>query len=222
MLDELHILPILLFSVVIHEISHGLMAQRCGDPTAREMGRITLNPIPHIDPIGSILVPLFSLFATGRVFIAWAKPVPVNPLNFRNYRRDDLLVSVVGPISNLLVAFGCALGVILFANTSALISGSLPPVAIKGFNFLINMFNEGVYLNVWLAVFNLVPIPPLDGSHVVASFLPERASEQYRQIGFFGIFLLILIMQNAAFSSFLGTIVGTIAFPFEAIIRAMI
>ena len=85
------------------------MALRCGDPTAKEMGRITLNPIPHIDLIGSIIVPLFSLFATGRIFIAWAKPVPVNPLNFRHYRRDDILVSVVGPFSNLFVALFCAI-----------------------------------------------------------------------------------------------------------------
>ncbi len=222
MLDELYILPILLFSVVIHEISHGLMALRCGDPTAKELGRITLNPIPHIDLVGSILVPLISLMATGRVFIAWAKPVPVNPLNFRNPRKDDILVSVVGPLSNILVGFGCALGVVLFAQVGELVSGSLPSVAMDGFNFIIKMFYGGMYLNVWLAVFNLVPIPPLDGSHVVASLLPDRLSQQYRQVGFFGIFLIILVMRNAAFSSFLGSIVSTIAFPFESIVRALI
>lgn len=222
MLDELYILPILLFSVVIHELSHGLMALRCGDATAKEMGRITLNPIPHIDLIGSIIVPLFSLFATGRIFIAWAKPVPVNPLNFRHHRRDDILVSVVGPLSNLVVALFCAICAIVFVNGSAYFSNHLSPAAMDGLNFFVKMFYGGVYLNIILAVFNLIPVPPLDGSHVVASLLPDRVGDQYRQIGFFGIFLVILLMRNASFSSFFGSIVSTIAFPFEMIIRTLI
>jgi Zn-dependent protease len=222
LLDELYILPILLFSVVIHELSHGLMALRCGDATAKEMGRITLNPIPHIDLIGSIIVPLFSLFATGRIFIAWAKPVPVNPLNFRHYRRDDILVSVVGPLSNLVVALFCAICAVVFVNGSAYVSNHLSPPAMDALNFFVKMFYGGVYLNIILAVFNLIPIPPLDGSHVVASLLPTRVSDQYRQIGFFGIFLVILLMRNASFSSFFGSIVSTIAFPFEVIIRTFI
>jgi Zn-dependent protease len=102
-LDTLYILPVLLFSIVVHEVAHGWMALRLGDTTARDLGRLTLNPIPHIDPIGSVLVPLISLFSTGSVFIAWAKPVPVNPMMFRNPRRDDILVSTVGPFSNLIV-----------------------------------------------------------------------------------------------------------------------
>src|SRR5512142_2105649 len=109
MLEQLDVLPILLFSVIVHEIAHGWMALKLGDPTARDMGRLTLNPIPHIDPVGSMLVPLISFFAAGTVFIAWAKPVPVNPLYFRNLRRDGILVSVVGPASNLLLALFCAI-----------------------------------------------------------------------------------------------------------------
>lgn len=221
MLEQLYILPILLFSVVIHELSHGLMALRCGDPTAKELGRITLNPIPHIDLVGSILVPLISLMATGRVFIAWAKPVPVNPMNFRNPRKDDILVSVVGPLSNLLVGLLCVFGVVVLARLSDLAFGSLPAVAGDGVNVLVRMFYGGMYLNVWLAVFNLLPIPPLDGSHVVASMLPERISQQYRQIGFFGIFVIILVMRNPEFSSFLGSIVSAIAFPYESILHAL-
>jgi Zn-dependent protease len=198
------------------------MALRCGDATAKEMGRITLNPIPHIDLIGSIIVPLFSLFATGRIFIAWAKPVPVNPLNFRHHRRDDILVSVVGPLSNLVVALFCAICAIVFVNGSAYFSNHLSPAAMDGLNFFVKMFYGGVYLNIILAVFNLIPVPPLDGSHVVASLLPDRVGDQYRQIGFFGIFLVILLMRNASFSSFFGSIVSTIAFPFEMIIRTLI
>jgi Zn-dependent protease len=198
------------------------MAMRCGDATAKEMGRITLNPIPHIDLVGSIIVPLFSLFATGRIFIAWAKPVPVNPLNFRHYRRDDILVSIVGPLSNLVVALLCAICAIVFVNGSAYFGNHLSPAAMDGINFFVKMFYGGVYLNIILAVFNLIPIPPLDGSHVVASLLPDRVGAQYRQIGFLGIFLVILLMRNASFSSLLGSIVSTIAFPFEVIIRTFI
>ena len=121
MLEELYILPVLLFSVVIHEISHGYMALRLGDSTAKEMGRLTLNPIPHIDPMGSVVVPLFSLLVAGQVFIAWAKPVPINPLNFPNYRRDDLLVAAVGPLSNIVLAFVCSLFVIVLLSASSFI-----------------------------------------------------------------------------------------------------
>src|SRR5208283_2452994 len=107
MIDQLYILPILLFSVIIHEISHGWMALRLGDTTARDMGRLTLNPIPHIDLFGSILVPLMSLASTGQVFIAWAKPVPINPANFKHYTRDDILVSTIGPFSNIVLSLFC-------------------------------------------------------------------------------------------------------------------
>lgn len=198
------------------------MALRLGDPTAKEMGRITLNPIPHIDPIGSIVVPLICLLAPGGFFIAWAKPVPVNPLNFRNYRRDEILVSAVGPFSNLVLAFFCALCSVILLSGASLLPASLPPFAFDAYNFLVAMFYSGVAINIVLAVFNLLPIPPLDGSHVVASLLPDHISEQYRQIGFFGIFLLLLLMQTAAFRAFFGAIVSTIAIPFQYFIHTFV
>ena len=219
MLEELYILPILLFSVVIHEVSHGYMALRLGDSTAKEMGRITLNPIPHIDPMGSVVVPLFSLLVAGHVFIAWAKPVPINPLNFSNYRRDDLLVAVVGPLSNLLLAFGCALIVIFFLSVSGFIHSWNSDTSNEFMNFALKMFYGGIYLNITLAVFNMIPIPPLDGSHVVASFLPPKLSEQYRSIGFFGIFLILMLMRTGPFSFFFSWVIQTLAFPFIAMIR---
>lgn len=221
LLDQLYILPILLFSVIVHEIAHGYMALRLGDNTAKEMGRLTLNPIPHIDPIGSILVPLFSLLATGRVFIAWAKPVPVNPLNFSNFKRDDILVSIIGPLSNIFMALLCSILFILLQNLSPLIYSMNYETLNNVWGFLNKMFLGGVYLNIVLAVFNMLPIPPLDGSHVLASMLPDRVSNQYRNIGFFGIFVIILLMRVEGFRLIFFSIIETIAFPFIFLINIL-
>lgn len=217
-MDSLVIIPILLFSVVVHEVSHGWMALRLGDPTARDMGRLTLNPIPHIDPIGSILVPLVSYLTAGSVFIAWAKPVPVNPMNFSKARRDDILVSVVGPISNLFVALGCT---VLFIAASRVFGpvGDLPAGLEQSFaTYLMRMFSIGITLNIFLAVFNLLPIPPLDGSHVMASLLPERIGSQVRRIGFGGILLIIVLMRFDAVRSFVWSLVSFILLPYKFLI----
>ena len=215
-LDTLYILPILLFSIVVHELAHGWMALRLGDTTARDMGRLTLNPIPHIDPVGSVLVPLFSLLATGRVFIAWAKPVPVNPMNFSNYRRDDILVSVVGPLSNICMALVCTVLFIVMRQIAP--ASSLGDVRdISG--FLLNMFLGGIQLNVGLAVFNMIPVPPLDGSHVVASFLPPEAGARFRSIGFMGIFILLIAMRWPPFNNLLLEVMQLVLLPFGILIR---
>ncbi|HEY9165212.1 MAG TPA: site-2 protease family protein [Candidatus Kryptonia bacterium] len=197
MLNEIYILPVLLFSVIIHEISHGYAALKLGDPTARDAGRLTLNPIPHIDLFGSIIVPLFSLISVGHILIAWAKPVPVNPMNLSNHRRDEIVVSAVGPLSNLVMAFVCAIFTILLLKIQPLIGDA--GASSLFYIFLLRMFSGGMYLNVMLGVFNLVPIPPLDGSHVLEAFLPPAAAETYSRIGFAGIFLIILLMRLPAF-----------------------
>src|SRR6185369_4130474 len=155
-------LPILLFSIVVHEIAHGWMALRLGDPTARDMGRLTLNPIPHIDPIGSVVMPLISILSPGHFFIGWAKPVPVNPIYFSDYKRDDILVTIVGPISNLCMAFVCTMVTVVLAHMLPLF-GDAESVGYQAFEFLLKMFYAGISLNVVLAVFNMIPIPPLDG-----------------------------------------------------------
>jgi Zn-dependent protease len=158
-------LIILIFSVVAHEISHGLMADYLGDPTARLMGRLSLNPIRHVDPLGSIIVPgLLILFGTG-IVVGWAKPVPVNPLNFKDRRYGEAKVSVAGPATNLIIAlfFG------LFMRV-AIALGFDTPFALNLFLF----FQIIVWINLLLAIFNLMPVPPLDGSHILFTFLPER------------------------------------------------
>ncbi|MEK9135895.1 MAG: site-2 protease family protein [Bacteroidota bacterium] len=218
MTEQLYILPILLLSVVVHEVAHGYMALRLGDPTAKSLGRLTLNPLPHIDPIGSIFIPLFSLLTAGTVFIAWAKPVPVDASNFSRPRRDDLLVSIIGPGSNILMAFVCSVAVILLGLFAGVVDASGSVLASEVLEFLLKMFYGGIYLNIILAVFNLIPVPPLDGSHVLAAFLPLRLAHGYRSIGFAGILLLIFLMRvpwvNAAFY----VVIRGIFVPFDSLI----
>lgn len=152
-------LVILIFSVVIHEVSHGYVALMYGDPTAKYAGRLTLNPLPHLDPIGSFLVPVFLLFITGGqgpVF-GWARPVPVNPYNLRNPRWDEAKVAAAGVVANftLAIIFGLALRFLAVPEGMAL------------------LFSDIVLLNLLLGIFNLVPIPPLDGSKLLFAFIPD-------------------------------------------------
>lgn len=152
---------ILIFSIVIHEFAHGWMANSLGDSTAKFMGRLTLNPIAHIDLVGSVILPLFLLLSGSSYMFGWAKPVPYNPYNLRDKKRGELLVAIAGPVSNLMIAliFGIIIRMLL-----------LQGYAID--NNIIIMFGIIVLYNVLLAVFNLVPIPPLDGSKVLFHFLP--------------------------------------------------
>ena len=186
-------LIVFLFAISFHESAHAWMANRCGDPTARMLGRITLNPIKHIDPIGTILLPVVAIFAHIPV-LGWAKPTPVNPSNFRHPVRDDILTSVVGPLSNFLVAAVAVVLLTVVSATSAtghaividgVVNGDsvLVPIALLLFALL--------QINVVLGVFNLIPVPPLDGSHVLRHFLSGSALAAYDRIGFFGLLLLV-------------------------------
>ncbi len=204
--------------MIVHEIAHGWMALRLGDSTAYDAGRLTFNPIPHIDIIGSIAVPLLSIISTGSVFIAWAKPVPVNPANFKNPRKDEILVSVVGPLSNFIVALVCTVFYIILANLSQLLLTTDFELQKKFFLFLIQMFLAGITLNIFLAVFNLMPVPPLDGSHVVSSLLPAPIAERYNQIGFFGIIIIIFLMRLEPIRKIIITIVLTLKIPYDFLI----
>jgi len=220
-MESLYIVPILLFSVVVHEVAHGWIALRLGDPTAKDAGRLTLNPIPHIDPIGSIAVPLISFLTAGTVFIAWAKPVPVNPSNFRRLRQGDILVSLAGPVSNFFVALLCVGGFSLSAHAAESLQAGSSDVVNAMLLFLIKMFGAGITLNIFLAIFNLIPVPPLDGSHVLASVLPAKAADRFREIGFFGILLVLLLMRLDPVRHFILSLVMTIQVPYEFLLHAL-
>ncbi|MBU4231815.1 MAG: site-2 protease family protein, partial [Proteobacteria bacterium] len=167
---------VLLFSIIIHEVAHGYVALLNGDPTARMLGRITLNPVPHIDMVGTIILPLLLLLSHAGILFGWAKPVPVNPLNYRNYRWGEFAVSAAGPLSNLVLA----------AIFSVVLRMGL---ANPG---LMQLAYFGVSINIFLALFNLVPIPPLDGSHILALVLPRDLARLYDHLQPVG-FILILV-----------------------------
>jgi Zn-dependent protease len=188
-------LPVLIFSIVVHEVAHGWVALKQGDPTALMLGRITLNPLPHIDPVGSLLVPGFLALTGTGVLLGWAKPVPVNPRNYRNYKKGDILVSLAGVASNLILAF-----VFAFLLVGVLWLARALPGQIEWWRTMITMFQYGVLINVLLIIFNLIPIPPLDGSHVFYYLLPPDLAVRYRAIGGYGIFIVFALLMLGGFA----------------------
>jgi len=192
-----------LFAISVHESAHAWTASRCGDPTARMLGRVSLNPIRHIDPIGTIVLPLIAAYQFGGL-IGWAKPTPVDPRNFRHPVMDDVLTSVAGPVSNFIVATG-----------ALLILGCISLLSATGHTIIMGLsggFDVGVsdsmwvpivmllymlmVVNVWLAVFNLIPVPPLDGSHVLRHFLSDPVRMAYDRIGIFALMALVFLAPS--------------------------
>ena len=220
MKEALTLLPILVISVILHEIAHGWIAMKLGDGTAAASGRLTLNPLPHLDPIGSVLIPLMSLAAAGQVFIAWARPVPVNPANFSRPRRDEVLVSAAGPVTNLAIALVCALAVPALAALERQLSEA--DLAHTIVHFTVSMFYGGMYINVVLAVFNLLPVPPLDGSHILTALLPARAAAAYRRIGFVGVLVILFAMRLPVVSSAFSTLIGAAFAPYRALVNMLL
>lgn len=189
-MEALILIPALIYAFVIHEFAHAWQAKREGDDTAEKAGRITLNPIPHLDFFGSFLVPAF-LYLSGTSFLfGWAKPVMVNPANYRNYVAGDIRVSLAGIVANLLSAVAATLLMAIVAKVGAGATGTagaVVDVVYFGLNYLL-------VINLILAFFNLIPIPPLDGSHVVGHMLPPSLQVKYRSFGQYGIVALIAIM----------------------------
>jgi len=183
---------VLLFAISVHESAHAWMANRLGDPTAKMLGRVSLNPIVHIDPFGTILVPaLLVLF--GFPAFGWAKPTPVDTRNFKNIVRDDVLTAVAGPVSNFLTAFLAVVAVAIVFH------GSLRgiPQSFRGADIggpLLQLFFSAITINVVLAVFNLIPLPPLDGSHVIRHFLSYESLKLYDRFGYFGLMIIMFVL----------------------------
>lgn len=180
--------PVLLLSMVAHEYAHGYAALRQGDTTAQALGRLTWNPAKHIDPVMTLIVPLLLLASGGPVF-GGAKPVPVDPRNFRNLRRGDVIVSLAGVVTNAVLAVVLAALVIPLG-----VLGQQLPAGLPSFAILQSMALIGVQLNLFLALFNLLPIPPLDGSHVFKYLLPAPLAIRYQALGRYGFVILLALL----------------------------
>ena len=193
---------VFLFAISVHESAHAFTAWRCGDPTAKMLGRVSLNPIRHIDIVGTLLLPAICI-ATGFPVIGWAKPTPVDPRNFGHEIRDDIFTAIAGPISNFLVATLAVICLMLISLSSPQAS-FIVKAAMLGYPGISNsalvpisvLLYQGMVINVLLGVFNLIPVPPLDGSHVVRHMLSDRTRDIYDRVGIFGLILLLLVGGN--------------------------
>ncbi|HJS98555.1 MAG TPA: site-2 protease family protein [Terriglobales bacterium] len=192
-----------LFAISVHESAHAFTAWRCGDPTAKMLGRVSLNPIRHIDIMGTLIMPAICLITHFPV-IGWAKPTPVDPRNFGHEIRDDILTAIAGPISNFLVATAAVICLMLISLSSPQASLIVKAAAMMGYPEISNsalvpisvLLYQGMVINVLLGVFNLIPVPPLDGSHVVRHMLSDRTRDIYDRVGIFGLILLLLVGGN--------------------------
>lgn len=185
---------IFIYSIIIHEIAHGLIAERLGDPTARLSKRLTLNPIPHIDPFMSLLLPLFLIITGSPIIFGSAKPVPIDPYNLRNPKKDMGLIGLAGPLSNLALA-------LLFSLLAKIALIAFPSL------FLLGLLAYAAKINIMLAIFNLVPIPPLDGGRVLVAILPEKYADALSSLERIGMFVIIFLLF---FPSPIFSLVGTI------------
>jgi Zn-dependent protease len=185
---------IIIYSIILHEIAHGWIAQFLGDYTAKRAGRLTLNPISHIDPFMTVLLPLVLLFIGSPFILGGAKPVPINPSNFKNYKRDIALTAAAGPITNILIAVILSLFIHLLALNLN----------------LYRAFTYGITINIFLAIFNLLPLPPLDGSKVIGGFLPQHLSQQWLGLEKYSLFFLVILLIS--FNSLVTNIIYPVAF----------
>jgi Zn-dependent protease len=197
----------LVFAIVFHEVAHGMMARALGDPTAEEMNRLSLNPLRHVDPIGTVVLPGILALLHAPIF-GWAKPVPVNMWRLRNPRLGMMLVAAAGPATNLVLA---GIGAVLLGLLSRSLVGVQLPEGVDKF-VAANLINF-LQINVFLALFNLLPIPPFDGSHIVEGLLPERLAQSYGKLRRFGfaLFFILLFVLPQLIPGF--DLVGRVVFP---------
>jgi len=182
--------PPLLFSVILHEVAHGLAAERLGDRTARDMGRITLNPLVHIDPFMTIILPGLLIWSGSPIVFGGAKPVPINPYYFSNPRRHMALVALAGPLTNFVLAAISAFLLWLALNSTQLLPQHSITVLVLGW------LSVGIVINIVLGVFNMIPIPPLDGGRIAVGFLPRSLAARLARLEPYGIFIVILILYG--------------------------
>ena len=207
----------LVVAIVFHEVAHGYVARLLGDPTAEASGRLTLNPIRHVDPVGTVVVPMLLALAKAPIF-GWAKPVPVVAARMRNPRRAMALVALAGPATNLVLA---AITALVISGVASWSGGGLPAGGVPGFVDY-NLINF-LMINVFLAVFNLLPVPPFDGGHIVEAMLPRRLAAPYARLHRFAfpviLFLLVVLPMIAPGANVVARVVGPIA---EGVVRGLL
>jgi Zn-dependent protease len=200
---------VFLFSLSLHEAAHAWTAERFGDPTGRHLGRVTLNPLPHVDIFGTLIFPAIGFF-TGATMFGWAKPVPWNPRHVKDRRKANIWISAAGPISNILALIGFVIVLKIF-HAYFVAGGNIRGTALEP---LYQMCMFGAQLNITLAVFNLIPIPPLDGSWILPQFLPYNLAQGYEQFRPYGFFILLICLYLGIFSVVLA--------PFWNLVRVII
>ncbi len=228
----LYIIPVILFSLGFHEFSHAYVSYRLGDPTARNMGRITLNPLKHLDPLGSLMLLISSYYGSG---FGWAKPVPINPVYYRDRKKGTILVSLAGPLSNLLLALISAFFTAYVGRKynipngrifDAFRYGLVNPVNLDAVIF--NLFRVSFVINIGLAVFNIIPVPPLDGSKILSGLLPGRyyykmlEYENYLSLGFLLLIFVFPGVLSAVMSPFIAMASGIIGYIVSPVISIFI
>lgn len=205
LISFLTFLPMFFISITVHEYAHAFFASRLGDNTAKNLGRLTLNPFKHADLIGTLIMPIAS-FASGFALIGWAKPVPINRRNLNNPLRDDAIVSAAGPFSNLLLAL------LFFSFFSLSLNINFQYQALFA-----NIFWYGVFFNVFLFAFNLLPIPPLDGSHILFDIFPNQFTAKITSLGIYGSIILMLFIYSPLWKYFMSMINFFLEFLLKAV-----